>query len=114
MKTALINAFAQKGGFFARIIASAIVGAITAGLARFGLEMSAADSAELGGFIALIVSGAIGEQIAAMQSKSIATMQTAVSRVDPNVQVDGHAGEITVAAVDKMAKFVGDITVPKI
>lgn len=102
MKNAIVSAFAQKGGFIARIIASAIVGAITAGLARLGFEMTPADSAELGGFVALIVSGVIGEQVAAIQARNIAAMQTAVSRLAPEVEPDGHAGEITLAAVERI------------
>lgn len=104
----ILNIFSKNGGALARWITGIIVATITALIAKFGFEMSAADTAELSSFIGLIVAQAINEYISKKQSNNIKAIQEQVNKIAPEVEQDGHAGIITVSAVTKAVEILSD------
>lgn len=106
---ALLNTFFKNGGALARIISGLIVSGIVAALARFKFEMAAEDVKELSGVVFMLVAGVIGELVVMYQARSIKEMQTAIAKVAPEVHADGHAGQTTRSAVQRVAAFVETI-----
>lgn len=105
MKT-LVSILSSRQGILVKWAASIAVGMITASLSRIGFDLDAQTTLEVSGVVTVVLSAIVGDCIAKMQSGNIEAIQTAVKVIAPEVRADGHAGAITVAAVQRAADAI--------
>lgn len=99
----VLNVLSSQAGFFARILANAIVCAIVAIVAKIGLDMSGEDVLKLTGTLATILGWILSDLVAQAQAKNVKQIQEALQPLVPAVRIDGHAGAVTVAAAQVVA-----------
>lgn len=104
LKNAIILALAGNRGRLVAATSALSAAAITAGLARFGLELGDTATAAVSTGAGWLVNMALDAAIIAINGRGVEAIQRELQRIDPSVAVDRWAGSQTVGAVAELVE----------
>lgn len=101
----VLNVLSSQAGFFARLLANALISSLVAAIAYFGFKMDGDDVLKLTGTLTTILGWFLSDWVAQQQARNVKKIQAAIQPLVPMVRTDGSARSVTVAAVEAVANL---------